>query len=505
MEMGCQKNLINCCYCNCMNSIYVTIIELITSLLGTILNFIAFSFFKKEVKEKLGNFLSLNYINMAYFCSSSVLLVILFILQKLHKIEQAFVYKFGNYSTLFYSFISKIMGIANIIGFLYILGCLSYVIIRVNVQEAENVMPATFVGLHGIINVIYGTEGVELDCSQMECEGYEKKEEKNMEILNFYIICFSNLFSSLFLFINGASFSSQKQRTSYLIKGKLQIDFIPIESISVFDKKFCDFLNVITCYRMPILKILNLISIFSLISFTSSLITFILGLKNSWPQAIFFEKSIGTSIGLVLMILTFFNSLYCKNVECCSFNTPPSKRKCVTLMLLILVIIFFLFQLLSFTILFTSQMGLSKISLICTVDEPCDNLFTIYDYYMKDQYSFILDVKAASSGKKVLGFFLGITPPFCFFFLIVLMISYFRRAFLEYNIPNRMYDSILYSIEENGEKIDLNNIDIVCELTKIKRVVNNKEIEEDINIYHRKIKSNDVQNVENNLPVINIY
>lgn len=183
----------------------------------------------------------------------------------------------------------------------------------------------------------------------------------------------------------------------------------------------------------------------------------------------------------------------------------PSKRKCVTLMLLILVIIFFLFQLLSFTILFTSQMGLSKISLICTVDEPCDNLFTIYDYYMKDQYSFILDVKAASSGKKVLGFFLRITPPFCFFFLIVLMISYFRRAFLEYNIPNRMYDSILYSIEENGEKIDLNNIDVVCELTKIKRVVNNKEIEEDINIYHRKIKSNDVQNVENNLPVINIY
>ena len=325
METGCQKNLINCCYCNCMNSIYVTIIELITSLLGTILNFIAFSFFKKEVKEKLGNFLSLNYINMAYFCSSSVLLVILFILQKLHKIEQAFVYKFGNYSTLFYSFISKIMGIANIIGFLYILGCLSYVIIRVNVQEAENVMPATFVGLHGIINVIYGTEGVELDCSQMECEGYEKKEEKNMEILNFYIICFSNLFSSLFLFINGASFSSQKQRTSYLIKGKLQIDFIPIESISVFDKKFCDFLNVITCYRMPILKILNLISIFSLISFTSSLITFILGLKNSWPQAIFFEKSIGTSIGLVLMILTFFNSLYCKNVECCSFNSFKKK------------------------------------------------------------------------------------------------------------------------------------------------------------------------------------
>jgi hypothetical protein len=56
MEMGCQKNLINCCYCNCMNSIYVTIIELITSLLGTIVNFIAFLFFKKEVKEKLGMF-----------------------------------------------------------------------------------------------------------------------------------------------------------------------------------------------------------------------------------------------------------------------------------------------------------------------------------------------------------------------------------------------------------------------------------------------------------------
>ena len=77
---------------------------------------------------------------------------------------------------------------------------------------------------------------------------------------------------------------------------------------------------------------------------------------------------------------------------------------------------------------------------------------------------------------------------------MVLMITYFRRAFIEYNTPNRAYEAKLVLIEENGNKNDLNNYEIVTKKTSIKKLVNNVEVEEQIITYYRNIKSNEVIN-----------
>ncbi len=98
MQTGCQKNCVNCCICNCVNSICVTISEIIFSLLGTIINSISISFFNKTNLE-LTYFFILHYINISYFGSSSVISVIILILKKLEMIERTFGFKFGNYST----------------------------------------------------------------------------------------------------------------------------------------------------------------------------------------------------------------------------------------------------------------------------------------------------------------------------------------------------------------------------------------------------------------------
>ena len=495
MENGCQSKLVNCCFCNCMNSISVSISEIIFSLLGTIINSISISFFKR-IKQELSYLFALHYINISYFGSSSVISVALLILKKLEVIERSFGYKFGNYSTLLYSYISKILAILNIIGFLYIFGFASFVTIKVNIKDAENVMPATYIGSKGIVDLVYGTKGVEMDCDYMECSDEEKKQENliNINYLEFLNFCFSTILSSIFTFINGASFSSDKERISHLIKGKLEIELIPIESKDLFSKKFCELLNSITCYRMTVLRILNFITLISIISFAASLITLIIGIKNSWPQAIFFQENIATPLGVTLPILPFLASIYCRNEKCNDFSTPPTKRKCLMIFPLLLLILFFPIQLAGFTFIFSSQIGASRISITCSNDKPCDDVFLIKDNKVRDEYTLIFNVKEATFGKKILGFILGIIPPFCFFFLIVFIVSYIIRALTEYNTPNRAYEAKLFFIEDNGNKTDLNNIEIITKRTNIKKLVNNKEVEEEIITYHRNVKSTDVIN-----------
>ncbi len=497
MQTGCQKNCVNCCICNCVNSICVTISEIIFSLLGTIINSISISFFNKTNLE-LTYFFILHYINISYFGSSSVISIILLIVKKLELIERICWYKFGNYSTLLYSYISKILAILNIIGFFYIFGFASFVTIYLHIDEAKDLMPVTYVGSNGYFNLVIGQEGVGLDCSEMECFDEEKKEENliNIGYKELLIFCISSISSIIFTFINGATFSSEKERISHLIKGKLEIEFIPIESKSLFDKYFCFLSNSITCYRLTVLRILNFISIISAILFVDSLITFIIGIIKPWPQALFFQNNFGTPIGFFISLLIFFSSIYCSGVELCDFHEPPSKRKCTMLLLVILTILFFPIELLGFTFLFSSQIGASKFALRCTQDEPCDELFSIDDYYdYRNKYTFIFNIKEASVDKQVLGFILGIIHPFCCFFLMVLMITYIGRALIEYNTPNRAYEANLFLIEDNGNKNDLNNYEIVTKKTSIKKLINNVEVEEQIIIYYRNIKSNEVINI----------
>ena len=85
MESGCQKGIVNACFCNCLDSMCISVFELILSLLGTALNSFIFAFLKK-IKDKLDFAFILNYINISYFGSSSAIITIILVLRKLQRI-----------------------------------------------------------------------------------------------------------------------------------------------------------------------------------------------------------------------------------------------------------------------------------------------------------------------------------------------------------------------------------------------------------------------------------
>ena len=498
MERGCQKSVINCCFCYCVSSIMVTIFEFISSILGTILNTYIFSVFKKA-KDKIGFSFSIYYINFSYFGSSSVIIIILFILRKLHKIENSFGYKFGSYSTLIYSYFSKLMAVFNIIIFFYLLSFASFVTVRSDPGNVKDILPVTNIGLGGEVDLISGTpEGVKLDCDSMKCFDNEKEENvPNNNYFEYLLFVFAVILSILFMFFNGASFSSENTRISKLIKGKIEINFFPVDKISLFDKKFCELLNSITCYRLTILQLLYSISILSLISFVFLLISLILGLKNTWPQTIFFRENIFVPLGLVLYILTFIFSIYCKDVQSCNFSTPPTKRKCILSLLLLFCIFLFPLQIIGFVAIFSSQLGHSCVWIECTDEYPCDDLFTINDYYRRDKYVFEVEVHKSEGGQIFLSFILGAIPLIALFFIMVLLVSYIRRSLLEYNTLNRIYEPKLFSVEENGQKVDIDLIEVVTETIKVNKGNNNNNEEDkgdEVIVYTRKLKTNYDQN-----------
>ena len=101
-------------------------------------------------------------------------------------------------------------------------------------------------------------------------------------------------------------------------------------------------------------------------------------------------------------------------------------------------------------------------------------------------------MKEATFGKIIFAIILGIIPTVCSFFIIVLLLSYIHRALVEYNTPNRNYSAKLLLIEENGEKLDINDLEIYLSSIKVKKNVNGKEIEEDQQIYTRRVLNRNV-------------
>ena len=497
METGCQRSVINCCFCYCVSSMMVTIFEFISSILGTILNTYIFSVFKKA-KDKIGFSFSIYYINFSYFGSSSVIIIILFILRKLHKIENSFGYKFGSYSTLIYSYFSKLMAVFNIIIFIYLLSFASFVTVRSDPGNVKDILPVTNIGLGGEVDLISGTpEGVKLDCDSMKCFDNEKEENvPNNDYFEYLLFVFAVIFSILFMFFNGASFYSENTRITKLIKGKMEINFFRVQKISIFDEKFCSILNSITCYRLTIMQLLNCISVLCLINFTCLLTSFIIGLTLSWPQAIFFNQNVAAPIGLVLSIFSFIASIYCKNVECCDFNSPPSKRKCIMIILLCLTILFFPLQILGFVTVFSSQLGHSSVKIKCSDEKPCDEFFTIIDNYHRTKYVFDVDVFKSKGNQIFGGFILGALPLFSYFFIMVLMVSFIRRSMNEFSSLNIIYEPKLYSLEENGQKVDMDLIEVITETVKANKGNDKNEENKgnEVTVYTRRIKTNCDQN-----------
>ena len=150
-----------------------------------------------------------------------------------------------------------------------------------------------------------------------------------------------------------------------------------------------------------------------------------------------------------------------------------------------------------------SQNGKIKYRADCKGIGPQLELYHSLCYEDYDNKYLIFNVKKISIDKLILIFVLGLIPNICTFYLIVLMICYVQRAIPEYGFVNRTYEAVLYLLENNGEKICVDDIEIECEPVKMIKNINGKEVEYNKNIYKRKIKPTHVP-VDTDLPIIYI-
>ena len=231
-----------------------------------------------------------------------------------------------------YIYLSKFLALFNLFSFFYLLCFISVVTHRISERDLN----------------LYKSVITDVKCECMDktiesgivnLENEELLPEK--DYLDFGLFCFSVFFSSFLTYYNGFSYSSENKRITYLIKGKLNIELYKTESQSLCDKKFCDFLNMLICYKLTLLQILRYLTLISLAIFFDSLILLILGLTHSWTQAGLLGNPFLISFNLVFPFLVIIASLYCKGSDWCDKDNPPSKRKCSMLILLILSFIFF--------------------------------------------------------------------------------------------------------------------------------------------------------------------
>ena len=87
------------------------------------------------------------------------------------------------------------------------------------------------------------------------------------------------------------------------------------------------------------------------------------------------------------------------------------------ILILALSILFYPLQIIGFTMVFSSQLVNSSVFFDFTHEEPCDDVFTIYDYDIRSKYSFSITVNKSSGNQIFAGLILGGAPLFTFFFL----------------------------------------------------------------------------------------
>ena len=162
--------------------------------------------------------------------------------------------------------------------------------------------------------------------------------------------------------------------------------------------------------------------------------------------------------------------------------------------LLLLFILNFFVLIITFVSIIGSQNGNSKIGIL--IDKTAPNYFSEYydspfkNYYLShatDKYYIIFGNKSASLDKIFFAFIIVAVLLTCDFILIFLKISYFRRALVDYIVPLRNYTAKLFSVEENGQIINLDSINIIPSTINQKKIINGKEENENIQVYTRRI------------------
>ena len=76
------------------------------------------------------------------------------------------------------------------------------------------------------------------------------------------------------------------------------------------------------------------------------------------------------------------------------------------------------------------------------------------------------------------------------------MVSFIRRSMNEFSSLNIIYEPKLYSLEENGQKVDMDLIEVITETVKANKGNDKNEENKgnEVTVYTRRIKTNCDQN-----------
>lgn len=119
----------------------------------------------------------------------------------------------------------------------------------------------------------------------------------------------------------------------------------------------------------------------------------------------------------------------------------------------------------------------------------------LYESICKEEFYnkyLLITLKPCSINLIILVFSLYLIQIILFFYLGVLMWNHIQRVIVEYNIDKRAYESDIFLVENDGNKINVDDIEIECESVKTTKNEQGKEKEYINYIYKRKIKAQPV-------------
>ena len=325
---------------------------------------------------------------------------------------------------------------------------------------------------------------------------YEDEKENYGEVSISFIL---SVLSCLITFFNGESFSSDSKRIKFLSPGRISLELRPIDAVTCLCKRKGSFdtLNFLFCYKATIFNIQTLLSIFSFIIFIFSLFLFIIWKNYFYPQTIFTSGYILLP-PLLISIYSFLLGICCEN--CCCKNRTPNCKKCCVIIALIVTFIGFLGEIIGFPLIVGSMNGKIKYRIDCDnynkYELIYENLYeTICFEDSINKYLFVT-MKGSSKDRVVLIFIIVLIEIILTFYLIVLMINYINRSIPEVGFKNRIYDAIMFFIDQTGEKINADDIKIESEIIKFTGNKGGKEVNYEKKVYKRIILSN-----QNQVPV----
>ena len=508
MESGCCLSCFNCCSFNCFNSIHLSVYQFITSLIGIALNSTIMTL-SKEVYDSSKFLFSTQVINISFFSFGTTISTILLFFKKFEKLNQGWFYSFGWLSSKIYSINSKILMLVNIIGFFYLISFTQFLTVdlsEVGGQELFNNTLFNHTGPGKEIEYILKYKNKTLYCENKNCSSdeiyYEENDENNFgKIL---VTLFYSLLTCIIMFLNGESFSSDSQRIKFLSKGKLSLEFRPIDVVSSICTRKNSFnsLNFLFCYKATIFNIETLISTFSFLLFAFWVI--FLYLKDNYlPIQAHFVSDWIISVPMVVSVFCFLLGMCCEN--CCCKNRTPQWKKWCAVIVLIFAIFCFPFEIISLPLSVGILNGKVKFRADCRdyVDYELDNyeLYKSLCYEDYDNKYLSITLKSCSRKDIILIFVIVALGVFLIFNLIILLLGYIQRGIPEYGIPKRAYDVITYLIEENGEKVCVDDIKIEKEEDKTTENKEGKVVEFAKYVYKRIISPHQVP-IHENSPII---